>query len=51
MLELVMLAVLVLAALASFAVRHHLQVAAWDRELASAFGTGKRPEIGRHRNL
>ena len=49
--ELLLLAALVLVALGSLALRHHLQVAAWDRELESAFGSATHAEMPGHRVL
>lgn len=49
--EILLLAALVLAALGSLALRHHLQVAAWDRELETAFGSAAHPEMPSHRRL
>ena len=49
--ELMLLAALVMVALGSLALRHHLKVAAWDRELETAFGSGAHPEMPKHRHL
>ena len=49
--EFALLAVFVLVALGSLALRRHHQVVAWDRELDTAFGAGVRPELSGHRRL